>query len=167
MRHITLSLFLLTVSTLLAQERELIDMNFDWEFSRDSLFTDSRKIDVPHDFQIEQPWATSSAREQEFAINYNSRLGLRGFKEMGTGWYRKTLVADKSWKGRRVLLDFEGIMLVGDVYLNGERIGGTDYGYLGFEIDIANRLRYEKENTIVVRAPDGIPVVDCSGRSVL
>ena len=152
MRKNILFLFLLSVSSLLAQQRQVIDMNFDWEFSRDSLFTDSKKIDVPHDFQIEQPWATPSAREREFATNYSFRLGLRGFKEMGIGWYRKTFVADKSWKGRRVLLDFEGIMLVGDVYLNGERIGGTDYGYLGFEINVDTKLRYEKENTIVVKA---------------
>ena len=38
-------------------------------------------------------------------------------------------------KDRRVLLDFEGIMLVGDVWLNGQHIGGTDYGYVGFELD--------------------------------
>jgi beta-galactosidase len=43
-------------------------------------------------------------------------------------------------------------MYVGDVYLNGERIGGTDYGYLGFEIDLSKLLRYGSENVIAVRA---------------
>lgn len=68
--------------------------------------------------------------------NIRSRLSARAFKEMGQGWYRKTFTAPEDWKGKRVLLDFEGILLVGDVYLNGERIGGTDYGYLGFECDV-------------------------------
>ena len=152
MKYITLSLFTLTVLSLFAQEREVINMNFDWEFSRDSLFTNSRKIDVPHDFQIEQPWTIPSAREQNSSVTYNSRLGYRGFKETGIGWYRKSFVPDSSWKDRRVLLDFEGIMLVGDVYMNGERVGGTDYGYVGFEIDVTTRLLYKKENTIMVKA---------------
>ena len=50
-----------------------------------------------------------------------------------------------------MLLDFEGIMLVGDVFLNGERIGGTDYGYVGFQIDVTKKLK-EGENTLVVKA---------------
>ena len=71
---------------------------------------------------------------------------------MGTGWYRKQLTVEPSkLKGKRVLLDFEGIMLVGDVYLNGERIGGTDYGYVGFQIDITKRLK-NGDNTIMVKA---------------
>ena len=146
MRNNILTLFLLTVLSLYAQERQVVDMNFDWEFSRDSLFNDSRHIDIPHDFQIEQPWAAPNAN------TVNSWLASRGFKEMGIGWYRKTFSADNNWKGRRVLLDFEGIMLVGDVYLNGNRIGGTDYGYLGFEMDVTYLLRYEKMNTLVVKA---------------
>ena len=147
---------LLVAACLSAQERQVDNMNFDWQFSRDSLFRDSKRIDVPHDFQIEQPWVAPAANEQadnsDAAANVKSRLSARGFKEMGTGWYRKTFVAANEWKDRRVLLDFEGIMLVGDVFLNGERIGGTDYGYVGFETDITDKLKYEQENTIVVKA---------------
>ena len=139
-------LFLLISSSLYAQERQVVDMNFDWEFSMDSLFKESKLVDVPHDFQIDLPWVTPNVP------NSYSRYSLRGFKEMGTGWYRKSFVPDTTWKDRRVLLDFEGIMLVGDVYLNGKRIGGTDYGYLGFETDIAPRLLYNRKNTIVVKA---------------
>ena len=76
---------------------------------------------------------------------------------MGTGWYRRQLIADSSWIGRRVLLDFGGIMLNGDVYLNGHLVGGTDYGYLGFEIDVTKLLNYDKPNVIAVRADTGKP----------
>ena len=71
---------------------------------------------------------------------------------MGKGRYRKVLDVPTSWKGKRVVLDFEGILLVGDVWLNGERIGGTDYGYLGFESDVTDRLRYGEPNIIEVEA---------------
>lgn len=71
---------------------------------------------------------------------------------MGVGVYRKVLHAPKEWQGRRLLLDFGGIMLVGDVYLNGNRIGGTDYGYVGFDIDVSKLLRYGADNELVVVA---------------
>ena len=129
-------------------------MNFQWQFAYDSLFTNAKTIDVPHDFQIEQPWVAPSADEKadntDVAANIKSRLSARGFKEMGTGWYRKTITHTPT-SNTRYLLDFEGIMLTGDVYLNGKHIGGTDYGYVGFEIDVTNLLR-KGENILVVKA---------------
>ena len=137
-----------------AQPRQVTSLNDGWLFSRDSLFTNARTIDVPHDFQIEQPWVAPSADERadnsDAAANIRSRLSARGFKEMGTGWYKKNIRYEKK-ENTRVLLDFEGIMLVGDVYLNGQRVGGTDYGYVGFEIDVTSLLR-PGDNEVVVRA---------------
>lgn len=125
--------------------------NFGWRFQAGDLkdaysvnYDDSswRVLDLPHDFQIEQPWDKGAG-------------GARGFKAMGTGWYRKAFKAKPEWKGKRVLLDFEGIMLVGDVWVNGQKVGGTDYGYLGFETDITKLLRYDADNVVVVSASTG------------
>ena len=148
---------LLSLATgLWAQPRETVNLNFSWEFSHDSLFNASRRVDVPHDFQIEQPWVAPAADERadntDVAANIKSRLSARGFKEMGAGWYRKTITPDASMEGRRVLLDFEGIMYVGDVWLNGQHIGGTDYGYVGFELDVTKLLHYGQPNEIKVKA---------------
>lgn len=115
-------------------------MNRGWKFVYgDSLQADEEKwidVNVPHDFQIHQSWVMPSPDERPDddnpMANIRSRLSSRGFKEMGAGWYRKSFVPDSAWLGRRVLIDFEGILLVGDVYLNGKYIGGTDYGYLGY-----------------------------------
>ena len=167
--------FLLAVAlmplTASASVRDSVNFNFDWLFHPGELsgaeltdLDDSqwRAVDLPHDFQIEQPWVAPTADEtsdnSDQASNFKSRLSARGFKEMGTGWYRKTFTPDESWKGRRVLIDFEGIMLVGDVYLNGEHIGKTDYGYLGFDADISRKLRYGESNVIAVRASTGEPL---------
>ncbi len=140
-------------------------MNFDWRFHAGDVagcevpgFNDKgwQSVDVPHDFQISQPWVPPAKDEKadnsDAASNVKSRLSSRGFKEMGIGWYRKSFTPDASWKGKRIVLDFEGIMLVGDVYLNGERIGGTEYGYVGFEIDITKKLKFSQENVIAVKA---------------
>ena len=150
-----LSVVMLTATNSLAQH-QVETLNFGWEFSRDKSFKDVEKVNVPHDFQISQPWVTPSPDEKpdntNAAANIKSRLSARGFKEIGTGWYRKTITPDASMKGKRVILDFEGIMLTGDVYLNGEHVGGTDYGYAGFEIDITNKLKYGQQNEILVKA---------------
>lgn len=147
---------LLCTVTLIAQEngneprlKQLF--NFNWKFhlgdpagAQAVAFNDAdwQNLDLPHDFQINQPWVESGG-------------GARGFKAMGIGWYRKAFKADPSWKGKKVLIDFEGIMVTGDVWLNGEKIGGTDYGYLGFESDISKLLKYDVENVLAVRSSTG------------
>ena len=145
--------FIFTFLHLLAQ-RSVENLNMGWEFSRDAEFSSVEQIDVPHDFQISQPWVPPAADEKadntDVAANIKSRLSARGFKEMGTGYYRKTITHTPT-PNTRYLLDFEGIMLTGDVYLNGKHIGGTDYGYVGFEIDVTNLLR-KGENILVVKA---------------
>lgn len=145
--------------------REERNIDFGWKFHAGDIndaaslsINDAgwRTVDLPHDFQIEQPWVAPDKDEKpntgDMASNVRSRLSARGFKEMGIGWYRYTFTPDVSMKDKRVLVDFEGIMLVGDVYLNGERIGGTDYGYVGFDIDISSKLKYGQKNVIAVRA---------------
>ena len=130
-------------------------LNFGWEFRLNDEGT-WKKVNVPHDFQIEQPWVAPSADEKadntDVAANIKSRLSSRGFKEMGKGYYRLHYTPDKSLEGQRVLLDFEGIMYTADVFVNMKRVGGTDYGYVGFEIDITNDLKYGEDNLIEVVA---------------
>ena len=158
MKQLILTLLLAATGYPAWAQRHVESLNTGWEFSRDSLFTTTETVDVPHDFQISQPWVAPAADEKadnsNAAANTRSRLSARGFKEMGTGWYRRKLEVSGERlevRGKRVLLDFEGIMLVGDVYLNGERIGGTDYGYVGFQIDITKRLK-QGDNTLLVKA---------------
>lgn len=148
--------------------RDSILWNFDWKFKAGDIadawqkdFDDSdwRVLDLPHDFQIEQEWvapkADEKANKSDDAANTKSELSARAFKAMGKAWYRKTFVPSEELKDKRVLLDFEGLMYVGDVYLNGEKIASCDYGYLGFEIDITAKLRWGEENVIAVMADTG------------
>ena len=138
-----------------AQERQVINLNFGWEFRLNNE-GEWRKVNLPHDFQIEQPWVAPAADEKadntDVAANIKSRLSSRGFKEMGKGYYRYQLTPTDDMKGKRILLDFGGIMYTGDVFLNGKRIGGTDYGYVGFEIDITNELKWDAANELAVVA---------------
>lgn len=152
MRILLLMMSLCFATSAFAEGERINELfNFDWKFKAGEIkdaqkvdFDDSdwRKLDLPHDFQMEQPWDQSASKG-------------RGFKAMGVGWYRKTFKADPKWKGKQVLLDFEGIMLTGTVWVNGKEIGDTCYGYLGFDSDIASVLRYDADNVVAVRSSTG------------
>ncbi len=152
---IVLVLLLSIFTTPANAQRMVKDLNFGWQFRLNNE-GEWRTVDVPHDFQIEQPWVAPAADERpdntDVAANIKSRLSSRGFKEMAKGYYRYHLTPTPDMEGRRLLLDFEGIMYTAEVFLNGERIGGTDYGYVGFEIDVTNKLKAGKDNLIEVVA---------------
>ena len=164
-----------------AQPRQVINLDFGWHFHAGDtvgeapvsartdtrvsppaatlMFDDSqwRMLDLPHDFQIEQPWVAPAADEKadnsDVAANIKSRLSARGFKEMGKAWYRRHFSLHDSLRTKRILLDFGGIMYTGDVYVNGQLVGGTDYGYVGFQIDVTGKVRFGRdENVIAVLA---------------
>ena len=148
-----------------AAVRDTISINQGWQFHRGDVKNIAELkntqsgddvVNLPHDFLIGQDWVAPDASERpdnsDAGSNVRSRLSSRGFKEMGIGWYRYELTPKDEWKGKRIVLDFQGIMLVGDVYLNGKRIGGTDYGYLGFDIDLSKLLKWGQTNEIAVKA---------------
>ena len=120
--------------------------NFDWKFqmgnprnAEQADYDDSewRKLDLPHDYQFEQPWNQNGDRS-------------RGFKPMCEGWYRKSFTLPDTLKGRRVVLDFEGVMYVSDVYVNGKKVVSNEYGYTGFEADITRALNWGGRNVVAV-----------------
>lgn len=161
--YLPISFAFLTVMPASAAVRDTININMGWQFHRGDVAdvkalnnAISETVNLPHDFQISQNWVEPDASERpdnsDAGSNVRSRLSPRGFKEMGIGWYRYDIIPKQTWKNKRIVLDFQGIMLVGDVYLNGERIGGTDYGYLGFDIDISDKLKYGEVNEIAVKA---------------
>lgn len=153
-----------------AAVRDTISINCGWQFHRGDVKNISELkstqgeddvVNLPHDFLIGQDWVAPNASERpdnsDAGSNVRSRLSPRGFKEMGIGWYRYQLTPKDEWKGKRIVLDFQGIMLLGDVYLNGQRVGGTDYGYLGFDIDLSKLLKWGQVNEIIVKADTGKP----------
>lgn len=133
-----------------ARGRQLF--NFGWRYAfgphegaEQENYDDSawRQLDLPHDFQFEQPWVEEAG-------------GARGFKEANTtGWYRKKFHVPAEWQGLRVLLDFGGIMYHGDVYVNGKKVASSEYGYLGFETEISKQLHFGGDNVVAVYANTG------------
>lgn len=132
---------------------ELFD--FNWKFHRGGAqgaempsFDDSnwRKIDLPHDWSIEDLPGTNSP----FSIDAITQVN-GGFTTGGTGWYRKTFPISEKNKDKNFIIVFEGAYMNAEVWLNGTLLGNHPYGYTSFDFDLTGKLRYDKENVIAVK----------------
>jgi beta-galactosidase len=124
----------------------------DWRFFRgdaDSAeaaeFDDSawRELDAPHDWSIEGP----------FDRDAPTRRG-GGYLPAGIGWYRKHFTLPAEDAGRRVFVEFDGVMAHSDVWINGEHAGHRPFGYASFRYDLTPHVRFgeDAENVVSVRA---------------
>ncbi len=127
----------------------------NWKFTKDSTcrldasaagFDDSKweTVEVPHDWAISGPFDAKEGGDQ-------GALPWRG-----VGWYRTTIDLTASEAaavraGRAVWLEFDGVMARPQVYVNGHRAGGWDYGYMSFRVDAGPYLK-AGANVIAVRA---------------
>ena len=133
---------LFAAATLLATaharaERIVEDFRDGWEFSRDRV--EWRAVEIPHDWAIEGP----------FDPEADPNTGKLPWK--GIGWYRKTIVLDAAPKGRRIFLDFDGVMCDGTVFVNGQSCARQAYGYLGMRADATPYL-FAGTNEVLVKA---------------
>lgn len=130
----------------------LFDENWRFYLGDDSgasahIYDDSawRLIDLPHDYSIEGEYTSAGEAESGYLIG-------------GVGWYRKNFTVDPSWTGKTVSIDFGGVYMDCDVYLNGTKLGEHHYGYTPFSFVLpADLINYGGENTIAVRTDDAFP----------
>lgn len=129
--------------------RQRTSFNDGWTFSLVDLpeaaqpgFDDSRwrKIDLPHDWAI----------EGNFSKDNPSGTG-GGALPGGIGWYRKTFTLGHETAGKKVFIDFDGIYMNAEVFINGHSLGVRPFGYISFRHDLTPYIRRDKENVIAVR----------------
>jgi beta-galactosidase len=81
-------------------------------------------------------------------------------------WYRKHFPGSEDFRGKKALVEFQGVMTVADVYLNGRLIGHHEGGYTPFTVDMTPALQLDAENVLAVRVdsreqkqvpPEGAP----------
>src|ERR1051326_4321000 len=127
----------------------------DWRFHRGGAqgaeapdFDDSkwRKLDLPHDWSIEDLPGTRSPFDPD-AISQVSG----GFTTGGTGWYRKTFNVPAEAKGKRIVIQCDGVYMDADVWLNGQQLGTHPYGYTSFWYDLTDKVKFGGANTLAVK----------------
>jgi beta-galactosidase len=141
-----------------------------------------RTLDLPHDWSLEDlppgatnessaalpatPGATNSSaagggRRGRGNVNFpvvgpfspaSPGGAATGYTLGGTGWYRKHFVLDKQAHGKRVAIEFDGVYMDSDVWLNGHLLGNHPYGYTAFAYDLTDFLNpLGQENILAVR----------------
>ena len=132
-------------------ERSSQTFNVDWRFRSDpeaalnaapSDFDDSAwtRVTLPHDWAIAGPFDPK-------ADGGTGKLPWRG-----VGWYRKTFTLAASDAGRSVFLDFDGVMASPEIFVNGQKAGGWDYGYMSFRVDATPFIVFGKPTVVAVKA---------------
>jgi beta-galactosidase len=78
-----------------------------------------------------------------------------GYFPSGTGWYRKAFRLPGGARGHEVWLEFDGIYMNSDVWINGVHLGRRPYGYVSFAYDITKRL-VPGVNLVAVRVDNSL-----------
>jgi beta-galactosidase len=65
--------------------------------------------------------------------------------------YRKTFKADPAWKGSKIIIHFEGVAHVAQVFINGESVCSHGSGYTAFDADITDHIKYEGDNVLSLK----------------
>lgn len=150
------TLLLLVISYLLAScqinpqlPRERISINNNWKFhlgdspqASDFSFDDTewRELNLPHDWAI----------EGEFG-EFNPSGAGGGALPGGIGWYRKTFTPKHSTGDKKYFIDFDGVYMNAEVFINGFSLGTRPYGYISFRYDLTPYLKPGEKNVIAVR----------------
>ena len=138
--------------------------NYDWKFCLGNIeggekpeLNDNtwRHIDLPHDWSIEDLNIpdTTNGRMISGPFDSNAESGKHsGFTVGGTGWYRKHFKLSSLDTGKIVYINFDGIYMNYDVWINGHHIGNQPYGYTANWYNLTPYIHYgEKGNIIAVR----------------
>ncbi|HIY64104.1 MAG TPA: DUF4982 domain-containing protein [Candidatus Mediterraneibacter stercoripullorum] len=118
---------------------EKISLNKDWICYRSGHREEAFRTDVPHDAML----LDSKSENSPGGVN--------------TGWYdaqdysyERKLMIPGEWKGKKLILEFEGVYRKATVTVNGQKAAFHDYGYTGFYVDITETALYGAENTVRV-----------------
>lgn len=101
-----------------------------------------KTVNLPHDFRV------------EIGVSDEATNWAQGYIPDGVAYYRKAFKVSKSMLGKRIVLEFDGVMRNASFWYNGCFIGDHYSGYTGFQFDVTELTKYgdeEGDNVILVR----------------
>lgn len=140
----------MSIFTVSASARDILSLDEGWRFFQGEktgvesvTFNDSgwEQVDVPHDWSIAGPFDEHAATK-----------GSGGWLPSGVAWYRKTISLPEDVKGKRVWVEFDGVMANSDVWMNGKHLGHRPYGYVSFRYDVTDAIQPGADNVLVVKS---------------
>jgi beta-galactosidase len=135
MKHLLISIIILSMAFQLRAERTLINFNDDWTFRFSHNVTQKVgvRVNLPH--------------------TWNAQDALSGKPDYkrGIGNYEKSIFVPNEWKAKRIFIRFEGANTITNLLLNGKHVGEHRGGYTAFVFELTNILKYGENNTLWVR----------------
>ncbi|MBI5726717.1 MAG: glycoside hydrolase family 88 protein, partial [Ignavibacteriales bacterium] len=128
------------------QGRSDVLLNSDWYYLEDnckSVEQTDKSIKNWHKVTLPHTWNVHDVFDE-----------VPGYRR-DAGWYMKSIFLPDPGKNSYIL-NFEGVNLTADVYVNGKKVGSHVGGYVGFSFDITQHINKDAENTILVRADNSI-----------
>lgn len=158
-------LFFLLVSVACKQQNQTarIETLFDvgWKFQLGDAqgaempsFNDSawRSLDLPHDWSIEDLPNQEPGKVVGPFSKESIGTTATGYTIGGTAWYRKTFTLENDDRFSQTIINFDGVYMNSDVWVNGKLVGSHPYGYTAFQFDITEYLNPAgKPNTIALK----------------
>jgi beta-galactosidase len=133
------------------RQRLLMDKN--WKFIQSDIkeaektdYDDTkwRTLNLPHDWSIEGEFKEDAATK-----------GPGGYLPTGIGWYRKHFNIASTGKGQQFRIEFDGVYMNSDVWINGQHLGKHPYGYTSFYYDLTPFVN-KGENIIAVKVDNSL-----------
>ncbi len=114
-----------------------------------------RDVDLPHDWSIE-PLENQSPGSVIGPFSKDSPgATATGYTIGGTAWYRKTFTIKPGEPYTQTIINFDGVYMNCEVWVNGKLLAKQPYGYTPFEVDISAALNAAgKPNVIAIKVPN-------------
>ena len=101
--------------------------------------SDWRQIRLPHDWSVEGPFSP------DHHLN-------AGYLPRGKAWYRRHFKLDEQDRGKRLILEFDGVSTFCIVYVNGHLLHRQFCGYTPFSVDFTDVAHFGTQlNTVAVK----------------
>ncbi len=141
-------------------------LEYGWKFTKEDIenatsdkLNDAswEDVRVPHDWAIDGPFSPENDKQIREVIAdgilapiiHTGRTG--GLPVFGVGWYRKWIHIPAEYEGKRIYIEFDGIMSNSSIYINGIQAGGWPCGYTSFSIDLTDHITFGDKNLLAVR----------------
>jgi len=100
-----------------------------------------RDIDLPHDWSIEKLPGQEPGQVVGIFSKKSPGTTATGYTVGGTAWYRKIFTLNAKEKFSSSIINFDGVYMNCEVWINGKVAGTHPYGYTAFNFDITGLLK--------------------------
>ena len=136
------------VSAAEASGREVLNFDTNWLYSSvDYSNGESVNLDDSGFEQVSVPHANTILQGHK-GNDFQKEIDSYRF----VSWYRRHFTLSEEYAGRNIMVEFEGVATVAEVYLNGQLLAEHDGAYTGFTVDISDAVYTDgKDNVLAVR----------------